>query len=164
LVRELESGNKKVLYQAEGRLHLSLSSDGQYFAIITRSPTPSLSVIPVVGGEASELFRFGREENISLGVAGSCTTTIDGKYILFALRDDNVDNPEWELCRINADGGEIEKLGLTTKYQGFWNLNVHPDGQHISFSSKSKHILPALWVMENFLPLEKTVVDARQND
>ena len=152
IVRELESGNEKVLYQAEGRLHLSLSSDGQYLAIITRSHTPSLSVIPATGGEANELFRFGREDNISLGVAGSCTWTIDGQYILFALWDANVDDPEWKLCRINAGGGDIEKLGLTMKYRGFINLNVHPDGQHISFSSKSKHILPALWVMENFLP------------
>jgi Tol biopolymer transport system component len=164
IVRELKSGNKKVLYQAEGRLHLSLSSDGQWLAIKNRSHSPSLRVMPVVGGEVSELFRFGREDNISLGVAGSCTWTIDGQYILFALRDANVDDPEWELCRINSGGGEIEKLGLTMKYLGFYNLNVHPDGQHISYSSKSKHILPALWVMENFLPLEKTVVDARQND
>jgi Tol biopolymer transport system component len=163
LVRELHSGIEKVLYQSKGRLHLSLSLDGQWLAIITRSPSPSLSVIPVAGGEVSELFRFGRKENISLGVAGACTWTIDGQYILFTLRDGNVDDPEWELCRINAGGGEIEKLGLTMKYP-FWHLSVHPDGQHISYSSKSKHILPALWVMENFLPLEKTVDDARQND
>ena len=164
IVRELKSGNEKVLYQAEGRLHLSLSSDGQWLAIINRSHSPSLRVIPVAGGEVSELFRFGREDNISLGVAGSCTWTIDGQYILFALWDANADDPEWELCRINAGGGEIEKLGLTMKYQGFWNLNVHPDGQHISFSSKSKHMLPALWVMENFLPLAKTKVEAGQSD
>ena len=155
IVRELKSGNKKVLYQAEGRLHLSLSSDGQWLAIINRSHSPSLRVMPVAGGEVRELFRSGREDNFSLGVAGSCTWTIDGQYILFALRDDNIDDPEWELCRINSGGGEIEKLGLTTKYQGFWNLNVHPDRRHISFSSKSQHILPALWVMENFLPLAR---------
>jgi len=164
IVRELKSGNKKVLYQAEGRLHLSLSSDGQWLAIINRSHSPSLRVMPVAGGEVRELFRSGREDNFSLGVAGSCTWTIDGQYILFALRDDNIDDPEWELCRINSGGGEIEKLGLTTKYQGFWNLNVHPDRRHISFSSKSQHILPALWVMENFLPLAKKIVKAGQND
>jgi Tol biopolymer transport system component len=163
IVRELKSGNEKVLYQAESRLHLSLSSDGQWLAIITRSPTPSLSVIPVVEGEVSELFRFERKDFISLGVAGACTWSINGQYILFALWDANVDDPEWELCRINAGGGEIEKLGLTMKYR-VRSLSVHPDGQHISFSSKSKYILPALWVMENFLPLEKTAVDARQND
>ncbi len=164
IIKELETGNEKVLYQSENRLHLSLSKDGLWLAIINRSHSPSLSVIPVAGGDVSELFRFGREDNNSLGVAGSCTWTIDGQYILFALWDANADDPEWELCRINAGGGEIEKLGLTMKYRGFRNLNVHPDGQHISFSSKSKHILPALWVMEDFLTREIAGVEQVKND
>jgi len=159
IVRELESGNEKVLYQAEGRLHLSLSSDGQYLAIITRSQTPSLSVIQATGGEANELFRFDREDNISLAAAGSCTWTLDGKYILFALEDANIDEPEWELCRINAGGGVIEKLGLQICCRGFRNLNVHPDGQHISFSSISRPVYPALWVIENFLPSQMTGIE-----
>ena len=162
ITRELETGNEKVLYQSEHRLHLSLSEDGQYLAIILPYPTPTLSVLPTAGGKENELFRFGKDDFISLGVQGSCTWSIDGQYILFSLWDANVEDPEWELCRIKAGGGEIEKLGLAMKYSGFINLSVHPDGQHISFSSKSKHILPALWVMENFLPTEKTTIDAGQ--
>lgn len=158
IVRELENGKEKVLYKSEERLHLSLSSDGRYLAIISRSDKGfALSVIPAAGGEANELFRFGREKKISLGVSGSCTWTIDGKYILFTLLDAINDNPEWELCRINASGGEIEKLGL--RMLRFRNLNVHPDGKHVSFGSRSKPpISPALWVMENFLPTEITGV------
>jgi Tol biopolymer transport system component len=152
ITRELETGHEKVLYQSKEQLNLSLSEDGQYLAISSRYPEPYLSVIPTAGGIGHELFRFGKDDLISLGIAGSCTWTIDGKYVLFALRDGNVDDPKMELCRIKADGGEIEKLGLAMKFSGFINLSVHPDGRHISFSSKSKHIPPALWVMENFLP------------
>ena len=164
IIRELKTGNEKVLYQSENRLHLSLSKDGLWLAIIKRSHSPSLSVMPVAGGDVSELFRFGGEDNYSLGVAGSCTWTIDGQYILFALRDGNVDDPEWELCRINAGGGEIEKLGLKMRYRGFINLNVHPDGQHISFSSKSINISTGIMGNGKLSALIKDSMEARQND
>jgi hypothetical protein len=108
--------------------------------------------MPITGGKAHELFRFGKDDFISLGVSGSCTWSIDGQYILFALWDANVEDAVWELCRIKSGGGEIDKLGLKLEYGGFINLSMHPDGQHILFSSKSQHIPPALWVMENFLP------------
>jgi Tol biopolymer transport system component len=160
--RELETGNEKVLYQAKDHLHLSLSEDGQYLAIISRYPEPFLSVVPTAGGKMHELFRFGKDDLFSLGGSGSCTWSIDGQYILFALWDANAEDPVWELCRIKSGGGEIEKLGLKLEYGGFINLSVHPDGQHISFSSKSQHIPPALWVMENFLPAENTTIDAGQ--
>ncbi len=152
ITRELETGHEKVLYQSKERLNLSLSEDGQYIAITSRYPEPYLSVMPTAGGKENELFRFGKDDLISLGVQGSCTWSIDGQYILFALRDANVEDAVWELCRIKSGGGEIDKLGLKLEYGGFINLSVHPDGQHISFSSKSKHIPPTLWVMENFLP------------
>lgn len=152
ICREIETGNEKVLYQAKDHMHLSLSEDGQYLAIISRHPEPYLSVMPITGGKPHELFRFSKDDFISLGVSGSCTWSIDGQYILFALRDANVEDAVWELCRIKSGGGEIEKLGLKLEYGGFINLSVHPDGQQILFSSKSQHIPPALWVMENFLP------------
>jgi Tol biopolymer transport system component len=158
IVRELRSGIEKVLYQSKDNLRLSLSQDGQWLAILTRS---SINVIPAAGGEPRELFRFGGEENISLGFAYSFTWTVKGKYILFTMRDANDDDPKYELCRIPVEGGEIEKLGLKMK-GGFMNLNMHYDGRHIAFSSKYNPLSPAVWVMENFLPLEKTAIEAGQ--
>jgi len=39
----------------------------------------------------------------------------------------------------------------------FRHLSIHPDGQHIAFSSMGANPeQPQVWVMENFLPKEKS--------
>jgi hypothetical protein len=38
----------------------------------------------------------------------------------------------------------------------FIHLSVHPNGERITFASRSGHtMLSEIWVMENFLPEEK---------
>jgi Tol biopolymer transport system component len=60
----------------------------------------------------------------------------------------------WDLYRISADGGEAQKIDLTMI--GFRHLSVHPDGQHLAFSSVGASAEPSqVWVMENFLPADK---------
>ena len=39
---------------------------------------------------------------------------------------------------------------------GFRHLSVHPDGQRVAFSSEGANYGQAqVWVMENFLPVDK---------
>lgn len=161
IVRELQSGTEKVLYQSKDKLHFDISPDGQWLAIYSWSFEglgSSLMVLPVEGGEVKELSKFGGDENINL----DCTTwTLDAKYIRFLMRDVKDEDPMWELCRIPAEGGEIEKLGLTGGKE-MSNLSVHPGGRHISYSSVSELLSPTVWVMENFLPTEKMTVGVGQ--
>jgi Tol biopolymer transport system component len=165
MVRELESGTEKVIYQSKPSVEqLSMSPDGHWLAILNSGDAGFLSIIPAAGGEPRELFRYAVEEKIRIGTTASITWSIDGKYILFSMWDANDDDPKWELCRILAEGGEIEKLGLTVRGRGVTNLNIHPDGRHISFSSNSETLPPAVWVMENFLPSEITAIKQGKND
>jgi Tol biopolymer transport system component len=153
--RDLESGEDKMIYESKEILHLTLSHDGRWLAVISRPrsvATYTMRVIPVSGGEARELFRFEQGERIDIGFSGSCIWSADDSHILFRLRDDKVEDPNWELCRIPASGGEIEKLGIIMPGENASSLTMHPDGRHIAFSSTSAPLPPAVWVMENFLP------------
>lgn len=154
VARDLKSGEDKLIYESNKITHLSLSPDGLKLAIISRPRSANewaMHVIPASGGEAKELFRFMQEEKISIGLSASNAWTHDGNFILFMMQDDNVEVPLWELCRIPAEGGEIEKLGITVP-KNISNLTLHPDGRHISFSTEINPLPPAIWVMENFLP------------
>lgn len=152
---DLDSGEEKMVYESSNILLHTLSPDGRWLSIISRprsTSTYTMLVIPSSGGEARELLRFEEESRIDIGLSASCAWSHDGKYILFRLRDDNVENPHWELCRIPAAGGEIEKLGIKLTGQDITSFNMHPDGRHLSFSSTTRPLSPAVWVMENFLP------------
>ena len=94
---------------------------------------------------------INEDDNIMPGTAGSVAWSVDGRYLFFVLRDTSLDEAIWELCRIPAEGGEIEKLGFAGSRQ-MANLSVHPDGRRIAFSSVSTPLSPAVWVLENFLP------------
>ena len=152
--RDLENGSDIMIYKSKDLMYLALSPDGHWMSIISLSRSTgdyTMSVIPSSGGEKKELFSFKKEEKILLGRSDALTWSIDGSYILFVLYNSNVENPCWELCRVPATGGEIEKLGITFP-EKVSSLSVHPDGRHISFSSISRPLSPAVWVMENFLP------------
>ncbi|GAH25209.1 unnamed protein product, partial [marine sediment metagenome] len=79
--------------------------------------------------------------------------TPGGRYILFSgVRPGGGNHP---LYRISAKSGKIDILGLNMSR--YYSLSVHPDGQHIAFSSWGPTGKPAeIWVMENFLPEEET--------
>ncbi|MCK4829172.1 PD40 domain-containing protein, partial [bacterium] len=150
-VRDLESGTEKELYRSDDYLNISLSPDGQWLALLFLSnEKPCLNVMPATGGEPRELCRFEEEEGIVFGHNCSITWTVDGKYILFTMKNSKMDDAKWELCRISADGGELEKLGLEMS-DSFFNLSIHSDGRHIAFSSRGQSG-SEVWVMENFLP------------
>lgn len=147
MVRDLDTGKEKELHRlVEGlSTRLSLSPGGRWLACINREAKRVLKVIPIAGGEPKELFTWDQTGGHPISI----TWTADGRYILFSRKQK--DSRKWDLWRIPAEGGEAQKLELTM--MSFWNLNVHPDGRRIAFSSYG--LTPPrseIWVMENFLP------------
>ena len=53
---------------------------------------------------------------------------------------------------IPAEGGEPQSLGLTIDASPRV-LSLHPDGRRMAFSVRQPNA--EVWVMENFLPVEK---------
>jgi Tol biopolymer transport system component len=151
MVRDLEGGTEKELYRSSSDSYgdISVSPDGKWLALHSEQSNNSLrslKVMPVTGGEPRELYKFEKEEGFR-----SITWSADGKYIIFAKQPLKQNDPKGELCRIPAEGGEPEKLGL--EMIRINDLSVHPDGRHIVFSSPGSSVkFPEVWVMENFLP------------
>ena len=75
----------------------------------------------------------------------------DGKFILAVVSVG--EDTRW-LWRVSVDNGEAENLGL--EMTRIYQMSVHPDGRRIAVSSQGPTIeKPELWVMENFLPVDK---------
>ena len=105
LMRDLESGREKELYQA-------------------------LQIVPVAGGEPRELIRSGMRV-----YTATLAWTPDGRHLLLAKRSDDPETQfPHELWRIAAGGGEPESLGLEAE-GGIFQVRVHPDGRRIVFTS-----------------------------
>jgi len=149
-VRDIESGKEEVIYGSNDRFDISLSPDGRQLSLLFISnENQSLNVMPATGGELRELCSFEKADGFKFGRNCSMTWTGDGKYIFYTVKDSKSDNDKWELCRIPAEGGESQRLGL--KMGDFVCLSVHPDGRHIAFSTR-RLASSEVWVMENFLP------------
>ena len=151
-VRNFEDGMEKEIYRFTHRLEMtgSLSPDGQWLAVVTRERNRALTIIPTKGGEPKVLFRF---EHVG-GHPTALTWTANGKHILFSLslKKQGLQKSLW---RIPMAGGKPQNLGLRMAF--YDNLSAHPDGSRIAFSSYGASWKnPEIWVMENFLPEEKT--------
>ena len=146
-MRDLESGKEETLFQGEDFYTISLSPDGEQFALMYRNREyDRILLVPAAGGESKELYRF--DPGAELSTVPSSTWTADGKYILFNTRVRTQEKP-YDLYRISIAGGEPEKIGLSSK-DVFLNLDAHPDGRHITYSTSEKDI-NEIWVMENYL-------------
>jgi len=149
-VREIETGKEKELLRHPplDNNQLALSPDGKKLALIIRDEKNMrmVKVMPTEGGEPVELHRFEMDGRNIVTLDWSP----DGRYIYFPKRT----TEGWELWRVPAQGGEAENLKL--KMRNFINLNIHPDGQRITFASRvGDEMLPKIWAMDNFLPVEK---------
>jgi len=153
LVRDLETGQEKELYRQIAPPDIgsvTLSPDGKYLAFLTaemvekKLESDVLRVIPADGGKPCDLIKIPLPEMI-----GPYAWTPTGREILFAKRlSSKNQDQKCELWMIPAEGGEARKLGLTI--DRILELSIHPDGQHIAFSSGKTGA--EIWVMENFLP------------
>ena len=158
LMRDLETGQEKELYRKIAPPDIgkvTLSPDGQKIAFDTADVVEGklthtvLRVIPAAGGESYDL----RIKILDFEDIGPYAWTPTGQEILFAkMLDYRKQDKKCELWMIPAEGGEARNLGLTI--DRIHNLSIHPDGKHIAFSSGEPGA--EIWVMENFLPKEKS--------
>jgi Tol biopolymer transport system component/serine/threonine protein kinase len=142
-----KSDPSTVLYRSEEHIIQSwaISPDGQQLAYTHFADTNShLTVVPMAGGNATELVRGAPGEGIGAGL----TWSPDSKKVIFVKgrRGDDDRRGTSELWQVSAKGGEPEKLGLKYGRQ----LRVHPDGNRIAFASGAMR--REVWAMENFLP------------
>jgi Tol biopolymer transport system component len=148
IARDLESGKETIIYSDKRYFTFSLSPDGQWLALGFQGSNASrLELLSTAGEGSRELYKFN--EGVELRGNPSAIWTVDGTYLLLSVRYSNSDSDSYELCRIPANGGEPEKLGLKIE-NGFHSLSVHPDGRHIIFSTIEQDV-EEVWVMENFL-------------
>jgi Tol biopolymer transport system component len=143
----LETKRKKEIYQSEWQiLEMDISPDGELLAFWEIKDN-TIKVIPVKEGDAKILYA------LESGGINSMAWSLDGKYIFFSkIGEGEGQHGRCELWRISRDGGKPVKYPLAA--DGMEDLSLHPDGQQIAF--KSGRSSSEIWVMENFLPKEKS--------
>ncbi len=150
VVRDIQTGMETELLRGTMNevYSISRSPDGKWLAVLGRGDKKrNLRVIPTEGGEPRVIHTFEQGDNSWIFHVWSA----DGKYIFLPKYCQPKADRRWDLWRIPVEGGEAQSLGLQTT--AFWWLSAHPDGRHIAFSNQgSSYELPAVWVMENFLP------------
>ncbi len=163
LVRDLETSRETEFFRPPPGLvidDIALSPDGRHVALTllekeTRSSV--LKVLPIAGGEASELVRAKEPETI---VGDSLSWSSDSRLIVFGRNRANGKERKTQLLAISARGGEPHELGLAM--DSVRDVSFHPDGHHLAFATSAG--MPRedkdkieVWVMENFLPTPKAV-------
>src|SRR5712692_4909979 len=163
VVQELQSGREVELYRtAQARFvptdntlpfsvhSLALSSDGQQLAFVRGDKDGStITLLRTSGGEPRELLRAPSPEMISY-----LDWTPDGRHLIFGKQQGAGEKRRFGFFRIAAQGGEREDLGLAMDGVTLYGLSVHPDGQHIAFSTGKSSYDDAfeVWKLKDFLP------------
>ena len=162
LVRDLQTGRNTELFRAAPGAtidDIALSPDGQQVALTLlekQNKSSVLKLLPVAGGETSELVRAKEPEVI---VGDSLSWSSDSRYIVFGraqttsqeLQGSFPSGRKTQLFAISSLGGEPHTLGLAM--DSAHSFSFDPTGHHIAFAAgrpKSE-----IWVMENFLPTLK---------
>ena len=150
LTHNIETGDEKRLAGAPSDAKdIDISPDGKSLALLNREEKRVLRIMPVTGGEAREIHRFEQEGRDVIHPAWSA----DGRYIFLSKKRPGQEGM-WDLFRVPAEGGEAQKIDLAMSR--FEHFSVHPDGRHLAFSSGgAQPRFAEVWVMENFLPVEK---------
>ena len=163
VVHDLQTGRKTELFRAAAGStidDIALSPDDRQVALTLlekQNKSSVLKLLPVAGGETSELIRAKEPEVI---VGDSLSWSSDSLYIVFGrakstsqeMQGDFPSGRKTQLLAISSRGGEPHTLGLAM--DSAHNLSFDPTGHHVAFAAgmaKSE-----IWVMENFLPMLKT--------
>jgi len=149
-VHDIETGqDKKLLGSPADAKDIDISPDGKWLVLLNRDKKRTIKIMPVSGGDPREIYSFEHDGESVITPAWSA----DGRYILFSKKRSATDDM-WDLFRVSAEGGDAQKIDLSMNQ--FRHLSVHPDGQHVAFSSGGFSPRYAeVWVMENFLSLDK---------
>ncbi len=127
-----------------------ISPDGKWLALTNRGNKIVIRIMPTSGGDLREIYSFEQEG----GPVITPTWSADGRFIYFSKLQKSTEDM-CDLYRLSADGGEAQKIDLSMAR--FRYMSVHPDGQHFAFSSMGANPEQSqVWVMENFLPVDKT--------
>lgn len=152
VARDLESGEDKVLFRGHVGLGVAVSPDGEKIAYSNFSgeqyELAILYVLSLKDGKPQEILRLKNPEDFGL-IAWSP----DGSRILFVRRNFQENKAKADGWQIPVEGGQPQSLGLPTTDR-LRSISIHPDGSRIAFSSGRYEA--EIWVMENFLPEEKT--------
>jgi len=154
---DMKTKEKKEIYnQRPNLMWLIPSPDGKLLAFQTIKKYEGedmgvLMVLPVEGGEPREVAKITGAGEGSWNMAW----TPDSREIIYCkdlLAPGNQIAQGSELWKVSVEGGEPQKIWKMAGSSKF--LSVHPDGQRLAFSSSTWRT--EIWVMENFLPDEKT--------
>jgi len=151
--RALPSGDERVLHlgPAAEDYMIATSPDGRWLSFMNRGPNGVLRTMPTSGGTAREVYRFAGR------MCWGPEWTPDGQSMLVTCRQPA--KSSWTLCRIPAEGGAIQDLGLEAEISG--KISLHPDGQRIAFAVQEEPDGASdVWVMNNFLPAAKPKPEA----
>ena len=157
IAKDLSTGRTWDVYKMKAPFNfpmISVSPDGQWLAALehSRGTNPIkeriLMAISTENGKARELCRFVS----GTGNVVQPRWSADGRYIFFpGLRKGE---ERWDIWYVPIEGGEPRKLGLALNQINY--ISPLSDGSRIVFSSLGPTVHgPEVWVMENFLPIEK---------
>ena len=118
----LNDGSERLIAAIESPGSLSLSPDGQTFAVLDRS-TARIYTLPIAGGDPNVIFEIEgdiTQSGLSAGtMAGRPEWTPDGKHILF-IQDGSI-------MRVPVSGGLAEKVVDIPEGRRI-HFRLHPDG------------------------------------
>ena len=145
LYRDLETGDERQLHVGPSRdnYRIATSPDGRWLSFMNLGSNGVLSTMPTSGGAPREIYRFGQR------TCNGPQWTRDGRSIIVSCEEPG--KATRVLCRIPAEGGTIQELGLEAP---IWDrVSLHPDGQRIVYTvQQAPDTASDVWVMENFLP------------
>ena len=174
VVKELDTGREKELYQAASPVnltHLALSPDGRRLAFVRSNAAEAktdLVVMPMAGGEPRTLVDLPPpiQDSFSRPILALAWTP-DSRHVIYAPTtvgaepDERLVSPfdaaeELMLWRVPAGGGEPEELGELSVGIPY-GLSIRPDGLRIAIAASppaghASRGEEAIWVLENFLP------------
>jgi Tol biopolymer transport system component len=156
VIRDLATGQEKVLFQSAAGVKIddaALSPDGQQVALTLldkETQSSVLKVLPVAGGEASELVRAKEPETIA---GDSLSWSSDSRYIVFGKGRAIGQERKTQLLAISASGGEPHALGLAM--DSVSSVSFDPNGHRLAFVAREGKNKVEVWVMENFLLTQK---------
>jgi len=155
MMREIEGGKESELYRQEAPpdfSRLCLSPDGMQLVFSTKDvkkKSSYLRIVPTKGGDSRVVLALEQEATL-VPIAWAS----NGREILFAKLSGSRQEQTRELCRIPAEGGEPQKVPSPLPMETMSDFCIHPDGQRIAFTAGKQKT--EIWVLENFLPKEKS--------